>query len=459
MTLESELAEILPPPPLEEPGAPYPVDALPSPLAEYVGAAAASCHVPPEMVSTALLPSLAAAARHKYVVELKAGWDEPLVLWSCTICESGSGKSPALGWGAKFIRELEKAARKKNSDERARVDASNAERAKGTPPDSYPPDLRYTTERPTPEVLGLLLERNPVILVLADELGGLVRDFGKYGGGGESAVYLSLYDAAGMTFDRKAEGASTCAERGGVCLSGGLQPAIAKAVLGGEHSQTGFAGRFLMCWPERLPRRWTDDTVDTNLVDDVRAIFQFVDNTTRHPSGEPYKLTLAPDALAEFIAFNNRIGDRGANLQGFVASAYSKGIGHAARLAGTFHLAEMATGRASGGMTVIGADAMRRAIRIAEWHLSEAERIGGLLERDMLSPKRGVPDALNQIRKAGGEMTVRDWQHLHHLPDRAHAEAELRKLAKSGHGTIEERTPDRGGPRSKVFILSGEPRL
>src|SRR5690606_17657711 len=78
------------------PFVPFPVDALPAPVADLVRAGAASLGVDPSLIALPALGALSAAVGNSYRIELKRGWVEPGTGWFMPIAASGGSKSPAM---------------------------------------------------------------------------------------------------------------------------------------------------------------------------------------------------------------------------------------------------------------------------------------------------------------------------------------------------------------------------
>lgn len=75
---------------------PFPVDALPPAIAEYVSAVAESTQTPVDMAGTAALTLSAVCIQGKYVIEGKPGWVEPVNLFANIIANPSERKSTVL---------------------------------------------------------------------------------------------------------------------------------------------------------------------------------------------------------------------------------------------------------------------------------------------------------------------------------------------------------------------------
>ena len=82
---------------------PFPVDALPPVVADYVVAAAKALAVDVAMVAVPLLATLGGCIGNSRRILLKKGWSESACVWACVVADSGSGKSPALDAATGFL--------------------------------------------------------------------------------------------------------------------------------------------------------------------------------------------------------------------------------------------------------------------------------------------------------------------------------------------------------------------
>lgn len=86
---------------------PFPVDALPEAIADYVNAVAESTQTPPDMAATAALAVLALATQGKYKVRGKEDWVEPVNLYAVNVAEPAERKSAVISLMTRFMSEYE----------------------------------------------------------------------------------------------------------------------------------------------------------------------------------------------------------------------------------------------------------------------------------------------------------------------------------------------------------------
>lgn len=75
---------------------PFPVNALPADIAEYVAAVAENTQTPVDMAGTAALTFISVCVQGKYVIAGKPGWTEPMNLFSDIIASPSERKSAVL---------------------------------------------------------------------------------------------------------------------------------------------------------------------------------------------------------------------------------------------------------------------------------------------------------------------------------------------------------------------------
>jgi len=84
---------------------PFPVGALPEPVGRYVQEAADSIGCDRAFVALPLLSVLAGAVGTSTRIQLKPDWQEPAVVWTGIVGDSGTHKSPALNKATSFLGE------------------------------------------------------------------------------------------------------------------------------------------------------------------------------------------------------------------------------------------------------------------------------------------------------------------------------------------------------------------
>ena len=86
---------------------PFPSGLLPDPVKVFVRTAARALGCDQSFVALPLLSAVAAVIGNTRRIMLKRGWSEPAVIWTATIGESGSVKSPAFDCALEYIRAIQ----------------------------------------------------------------------------------------------------------------------------------------------------------------------------------------------------------------------------------------------------------------------------------------------------------------------------------------------------------------
>lgn len=408
---------------------PFPVDCLPTVAADYVNVLAKSMSTDPAMIALPLLASMAAAIGNSRVVSIHDDWQEPPILWTAVVCESGTQKTPAYLKGTAFIQEINSKLAAANKEDRERFERETrdyeaavmlwkqAVRSKeGTseppPVPPAPPITRAAvTNDTTIECLATRLGENPRGLLEAnDELSGWLSSFDRYSGGGstsgDAAAWLSMYNACPLINDRKTSG-RLIVDRASVSITGGIQPGILARAIGDEHQENGLLPRFLLAAPPRRLKKRPPKSTGADVAGPTRIMFETLFGLPMTDGG-PAQIRLDDGAEAAWWTFHDEHAVRVHQAHGFTASLLSKIEAAAARLALVIHL-----GRAASGERVsweaVDAVSMARGVTLANWFADEGLRIhGATVGKQVDGP---AEELLRIVREAGGaiaDRTVRD---------------------------------------------------
>ncbi len=102
---------------------PFPVDALPRFVCEYVRAAAAAIDCDPAFIAHPALAVLSAAIGNSYRVQIKRNWIEPCTGWFVLISPSGAGKTPGQDAALRPVHNLEREARDRHKSRLSEYEA------------------------------------------------------------------------------------------------------------------------------------------------------------------------------------------------------------------------------------------------------------------------------------------------------------------------------------------------
>ncbi len=453
---------------------PFPVDALPAPIARFVRSVAGATSTDPSWAALAALVVMAGCIGNRVAVKLKRGWVEPAILWAALVGKSGSIKSIVLRLVARplvelFKMEREEFATKKSAYaigmERHNVEMTKWKKEQKNSPPRDPPlepekpkEKRVLVSDVTIEKLAALLGENPLgLLVVRDELAGLINSFDRYAGGKGSDLqaWLSMNDGSALLVDRKTDG-STFVERASVSLLGTIQPFTLESVFGVLEREAGLLARMLLACPPERPALWTEDdlpdAVAATWQDLLAALLALEPAIDDAGSPRPRLIGLPNDAKKLFVSWHDRHARQVAESgDDHLRSHWSKLKGTCARIALLFACADAVDGK---NVSLVSYEHIERAIRVTEWLKQESARVYSGLGRS--KEDRDRHRLLEWIDRRGGIVTVRDlthgcWEYRGHSEA---ARAALDELVKLGVGCwVHPATKPAGGRPPEKFKL------
>src|SRR5690606_28479419 len=99
-----------------DPPGPFPVDALPGTVREFVTALAEHTQTPVDMPAMTALSALSVAAANRVWITGGSGWVEPLVFWGLTALPPASRKSAVTAIAARPLYAIERDARDRHAE-------------------------------------------------------------------------------------------------------------------------------------------------------------------------------------------------------------------------------------------------------------------------------------------------------------------------------------------------------
>lgn len=458
-----------PVPPANDTYKPFPTDALPPIVRDYIEAAAMAIGCDPAFVALPMLAALSRAIGSRRTIQLKRSWVEPCVIWSAIVGRSGTHKSPALLAATSFLDRKEAESNAKYKEAIANYDQEFAlyqrdlaawKRSKTNDQPPWAPEEpkceRFLTTDATVEALVDRLDGQfDGILLRRDELSGWLGSFDQYKGGGGSDVghWLSFWSAGPCTTDRKSGNRPILyVPRAAVSVTGGIQPDVLRRSIGREHTEDGLLARLLLAMPEAKPPVWTDKTIDERVEDAMTATFNrlFSMSAAADPEGLaiPFPMKLSSPALKLWIEFFNRHSAEKADLDNDLTAHWSKLEAYCARFALIFECARWAVG--VGAEADISTESITTAIRLTDWFGHEAKRVYGLFGES--EGDREQRELIELIRRRGGRVTARDLQMgVRQYREAGAADTALAGLVRAGFGRWEV-VPTGRRPRTD-FVL------
>jgi hypothetical protein len=441
---------------------PFPCDALPALLREYVEASAAALLCDPALVAPHALAVAAAAIGNSRAIELKRGWKEPAIVWATTVAPSGRLKSPAFdkavqpyqGLQLDLIDAHQAKAEARDAWEKLPRDNRPPE------PDDPGPEPCIVTSDATIEAVGELLRDNGRGLLLArDELDGWFQGFTRFkksGGGTDRPHWLELHRAHTLRIHRLTRERGPLTVRRACCsLCGTIQPAVLARCLDSEAVAAGLGARFLLAMPPMKQRRWTEAEVAEDLAKQYEQLLgalhglKLADEKKRLP----HTLSLSRQAKAVWVKWFDRWCERQACSQDEQAAVLAKLEAYAARLALVHHVVTWA-GAKRDDLREVDEESMVAGTRLAEWFAGEAWRIYATLRES--EDQRRSRTLLEWIASRGGRISARQLQESlrHRYPLAENAKAALDELVKAELGHWQEvPAGPKGGQPTRHFVL------
>jgi hypothetical protein len=317
------------------------------------GAEAMGCD--PALIALPVLSVVASAIGNSRTLQIKRGWEAPSVIWTATVAESGSLKSPAIKLAVAPLYRIQAKLREDFLRRSATYETELAEwkakakedgeEAAGSKPEK-PIFRRVITSDTTIEKLADISEDNPRgILTARDELAGWFGSFCRYksGKGGTDLPYwLEAHCAGTWLVDRKT-GAKQhyFVPRAAISVCGGIQPGILARVLTQDNFDAGLPARLLMAMPPSRCKQWSEAEVSPETMDayerclnDLLALPMVEERNERRP----YVLHMNAEAKRAWRAHYADWAQRQDGADSEVAAALSKLEEAAARLAALAHL-------------------------------------------------------------------------------------------------------------------------
>jgi primase-polymerase (primpol)-like protein len=440
---------------------PFPIEALPAPLGEYVRQGALALGCDPAYLALPVLAVAASAIGNTRTIRLRRDWEEPAVVWSAIIGESGTLKSPAYHKAVGYFFRLQQT---KTTAYRKELAAHKAQKRKqADDPPEEPVLQRIVCSDTTIERLAEILEDNDRgLLVARDELAGWLGSFSRYKGkqgGTDVPLWLEAHRAGTWIYDRKhGERKHYFVPHAAVSVCGGIQPGVLARALTPEFFEAGLAARLLMAMPPKLAKKWSEVEISPEVEQAYQAVLDRLLNLDFKPTTkadkEPRTLSLSREAKAAWVAFYDDWARQQAAAEGELAAAFSKLEGYAARFSLLHHVVTCVGLDVKDHQHEVGVKSIQAGVTLCHWFANEVRRIYATLGET--AEDRRVRRLVEFIQAQGGKITVRRLQRSNPTKYQSadQAEADLNELAQSGLGEwVAQPTTEKGGHPTVLFVL------
>jgi hypothetical protein len=352
----------------------WPLEALPEPFGTFVRELARSTETPVDLAAMLSLVVVSAITQHKYRVQVKEDYSEPMNIWAAGVLPPASRKSgvfnrvtePLKQWESKEKQKLEpeikkanskklvleerlkllrnRAAREENNDKRKKVHEQIECLEQELP--TVPLCPRLIVADITPEKLGELMSmHNGAIAVLSDE-GGIIDILGGLYSNGQANLdlFLQAYTGSRVRIDRKS---SPPIEMDNPLLAVGLtiQPSVIEGMCKKPTFRgRGLLGRILFVMPaSNIGCRSCNEAPMNRSVTEAygQACADILHDCLLEKRGKERILSLTPEAYEEWLKNSRRIerdmSPDGGHLSDITDWA-GKLSGAIARIAGNLHV-------------------------------------------------------------------------------------------------------------------------
>ncbi|HHY65687.1 MAG TPA: DUF3987 domain-containing protein [Alicyclobacillus sp.] len=396
-----------------EPVLPFPVEIYPEPVRRLVVEGTASLNCPADYFGLPMLSVASTLIGASAVIQPKEDRVEYARIWTLVVGHPGSAKTPAMG---KVMAPLH-AVQKRYSDiyELAKAqyeeDLANWNEDKKNRRRPEPPvmDQIYTTDT-TMEALMDLLARTPRgVMLYQEEAAGWVLGFNQYKGGrgSDKQQVLCLWDGTPIMINRK--GRQVYIERPFVSILGGIQPRTLIRMKEDMSEDDGFMHRFLIAFPDRVPKKRTKDVISEEAVRNWNAVCQALSSLRMDGDRPSTVLQFDGDGFDAWQAWldTHYTEQNDPDFPEHLLGPWSKLETYFVRLALVIHLLRVMCEEVPPGSRV-DAETVRRIVLLMEYLKSHNRRAYAAL-RETPEDYR-VRQAVEWMKRHGSQTTVRDFQ-------------------------------------------------
>jgi len=456
--------------------------------AAWIASAAAASACPPDYVAAPLLSIASVLIGNAHWAEARPGWTEPPHLWTCSVGDSGSGKSPGADVLLRDVLPILEQRMGVDHPEAKRtwVTASETDKAacevwekevrearhrRLAPP--APPETTAAQQEPaTPrlrqndvtveKVAALLASAAPKgLMVVRDELLGWVAGMNAYHDAGR-AFWIEAYGGRPYRVERQKNPEPLDVPRLAVAAFGGTQPAKVAGLL--KDADDGLLSRICWFWSDPVPFTKGKGAPDAAWAIEALDHLRRLDLLPGNGAVACSSLVRLDEAVhGDMEAFGQEMQARQATAGGPMQSAYGKARGLALRLSLVLTYLRWAGGGGEGSppARIERAGFAAATHLVADYLMPMAERVYG----DAATNKedRDAATLARWIRKARpSEVHVRTLQRDMRLPGlnnaaAIHAAAEVLQeagwLMPPGPGGFQQRARAAYPINPRIFIV------
>jgi len=417
---------------------PFPVEALPRVVRDYVLAVSESTQTPVDMSASAALGVLSICTQGKYRIRGKQDWVEPLNLYIVIIAEPSERKSAVISFSTKPVNEFESGYNKQNAAimeasrmkkrilerrqktleeqmakgkaDQADLDAIAAEIAEfkdKTPLRLYVDDI--TTEKLT----SVLSDGSGKAAIVSAEGGIFDMLSGMYTKTVNIDVLLKGHSGDSIRVDRIGRNSESIMNPSlSVLLA--VQPNVLSGMMqNGTFRGRGLTARFLYCMPTSFvgSRKYRTDSVPQEVSRAYSTLIYDLLDEANNPSTDcPEEITLSPEADALLEDFANELEPKLRDEMSDISDWAGKLVGAVLRISGILCRANSTVCSVfldEQAPLVVDAETMQNAISVGRYYTEHSKAAFSLMGADPIVKQ--CKYVLSAIKKNGfAEFTRRD---------------------------------------------------
>lgn len=322
--------------------------------------------VPYELVVAPILAGASIAIGNK--ARIINEYENNLSEWLMIVAPSGSNKSQPIKDLLEPITCISNDLHRRYVEEQKKYNKLQ-DKETSTPPKYKTLTIKDTTPESRNQALA---DNEHGVLLVRDELSGMIGDLGRYSKSGELEQMLSLFDGDDLQVTRKTQ-EPLYVKNPYLSIIGGIQPGVLKDTFKGtQFTSSGFLPRFLMFYPQEISFAKRNSKPLDKVLTDMwhNVINKLYDDTLL---SYDTKITLSVEADKEYTDFFNAVSYLlSIKEDDYTRSVWSKLRIHVLRLAGLCHVLNIACGEP---LSPIPIDTMKWAISTAKYFANTQDRV------------------------------------------------------------------------------------
>jgi hypothetical protein len=350
---------------------------------------------PVEVPVSAIIAAVAGLVGRSRKIRIKNGWEEPGNYFLGLVASSSTGKSPGQSAVFRPVYNIEKSNQENYSTEMIsyEADLDNWEKTKGpnNPKPKKPERKDIILDDWTIESASESLLKNPKgVLLLRDELSGMLMDLDKYSGekGSTKTKLMTAYDA-----NKPWKITRVNAERNGyipnpcISLYGGIQPAVICKMFSGQDQYSGFLGRFdFIQAVQKKPATFTTEEETEKTIQTIEKLCNGLDKLSLTSDGDSKFIDVADDAKTLFREWHDNLAAEAYYSTDETETALlSKVKARGLRICLLLHCMDSVLDDAD-EMIPISRDTMSRALRLMDWLKTHTQATWRMLRLEATVP-------------------------------------------------------------------------